>query len=74
VTVRLHGGIQGKAAGSNHQTLHLPSGSTLLSVQDALGIPRGEVGLFVVDGELRNGDYEPEDGAIVDIYPFFGGG
>lgn len=72
--VRLHGGLGREAAGPAYVPIDLPPGSTLGSVQDALRIPRGEVGLFVVDGDLRHEDYAPPDGARIDIYPLFGGG
>jgi len=71
---RLHGGLGAQAVGPAHTPIDLPPGSTLRSLQDALRIPAGEVGLFVVDGELRHEDYAPQDGATVDIYPLFGGG
>lgn len=73
VTVRLHGGLE-RHAGTSCQSLDLPAGATLLDAQDALDIPRGEVGLFVVDRELQHEGFAPQDGATVDIYPMFGGG
>ncbi len=73
VNVQLHGGLE-QSGGVGRQPLNLPPGATLLDVQDLLRVPRGEVGLFVVDGELRHEDYVPQDGAMVDIYPLFGGG
>jgi hypothetical protein len=74
VVVRLHGGLEGQSTDSPERRLQLAPGSNLLAVQDALGILRGEVGLFVVDGAMRHEDYTPEDGAVVDIFPLFGGG
>jgi hypothetical protein len=72
--IRLHGGLECEAVDPANGSLDVPPGATLRSVQDALGVPRGAVGLFVVDGELRHDDYAPPDGATVDIYPLFGGG
>lgn len=72
VTVRLHGGLERHAGTS--RSLDLPAGATLLDVQDALDIPRGEVGLFIVDGEMQHEGFAPRDGATVDLYPMFGGG
>ncbi len=72
--VRLHGPWADKGHGSADMSQDLPPGATLLDVQDALGIPRGEVGLFVVDGELRHEDFVPPAGARIDIFPLFGGG
>jgi hypothetical protein len=57
-----------------NQLLELPPGATLLDVQDLLGVPRGEVGFFLVDGELRPDEYAPQEGVTVDVYPLFGGG
>lgn len=72
--VRLHGGLERETANSDYAPIALPPGATLSGLQDALRIPRGEVGLFVVNGELRHEDYAPPDGAMIDIYPLFGGG
>ena len=74
VTVRLRGGLERDAAPASCRTLDLPAGATLLDAQDMLGIPRGEVGLFVVDGELAHEGFAPQDGATIDIFPMFGGG
>lgn len=72
--VRLHGGLERGIVGPGGVSIDLPPGATLRSAQDSLGIPPGEVGLFVVDGELRHEDFVPPDGATIDIYPLFGGG
>ncbi len=74
MTVRLHGGLDGRPQSAFVRVLVLPVGATLLDAQDALGIPRGEVGLFVVDGEMRDESLPLWDGATVDVYPMFGGG
>lgn len=74
VTVRLHGGLERHWAGENPTRVNLPLDATLLELQDRLGIPRGEVGLFLVDGEMRDEAFAPPAGARVDIYPMFGGG
>lgn len=49
-------------------------GATLAAVQERLGIPRGEVGLFVADREFQSEDAQVQDGSTVDLYPMFGGG
>lgn len=74
VTVRLHGGLERHAGGVSSLVAHLPLGTTLLELQDRLNIPRGEVGLFVVDGELRRETDALDADARVDLYPYFGGG
>lgn len=74
VMVRLHGGLERDAEPPPGRPLDLPAGATLLGIQDTLGIPRGDVGLFIVDGEMRQEGFAPQEGAIVDIYPMFGGG
>jgi hypothetical protein len=74
VTVYVHGGVEGYLGGVGPFFVDLPSGATLLELQDLLGVPRGEVGLFLVDGELRSEGEAPDAGARVDLYPLFGGG
>jgi len=74
VTARAHGGLERHIPGAGPWTLDLPPGATLLHVQDLLGIPRGDVGLFLVDGEMRHEDAQPASGAVIDLYPMFGGG
>ena len=73
VTVRLHGGLE-RHVGRATLVVDLPPGATLLELQDWLHIPRGEVGLFLVDGELRREADVPGADARVDLYPLFGGG
>ena len=74
LTVLVHGGLECHAEHRGPLVLEVAPGSSLLDIQDRLGIPRGDVGLFVVDGELRSEGYVPPDGARVDLYPMFGGG
>lgn len=74
VTVRLHGGLEQRITSSGQEVIELAPGATLLDLQDQLGILRGEVGLFVVDGELRHEGDMPRAGALIDLYPMFGGG
>ena len=74
VTVRLHGGLERHLDRVGPMTVALPPGATLLDLQDRLRVPRGEVGLFVVDGELRHESDKPDADAQVDLYPLFGGG
>jgi len=74
VTVRLHGGLERHLGRAGSLVVDLPPGATLLELQDRLHIPRGEVGLFVVDGELRYEADVPVADARVDLYPMFGGG
>jgi hypothetical protein len=74
VLVRAHGGLGGGQASAGYKPVSLPDGATLLDLQDRLGIPRGEVGLFVVNGELRDESHTPAPAAQVDLYPMFGGG
>jgi len=54
--------------------VELQPGSSLLALQDRLGIPRGEVGLFLVDGEVCHEADVPGAGAQIQLYPLFGGG
>lgn len=74
VTVRLHGGLERYAGGAGPFRMALAEGATLLDLQDILQIPRGEVGLFVVDGELCDEGKHPRAAAKIDLYPVFGGG
>ena len=74
ITVRLHGGLEGHQGARAQHVIDAAPGATLLDVQDLVGIPRGEVGLFVIDGELRSEGEVPRAGALVDLYPVFGGG
>jgi len=74
VTVRLHGGLERHVGRTGPLVVDLPPGATLLELQDWLHIPRGEVGLFLVDGELRREADVPVADARVDLYPLFGGG
>lgn len=74
VTVRLNGGLERYASMRHLVEVCVEDGATLASVQERLGIPRGEVGLFVVNRQLLNEDAPVPDGSIVDLYPMFGGG
>lgn len=72
--MRLHGGLERFAGGAGPFLLELTEGATLLDLQDLLRIPRGEVGLFVVDGELCDEGRHLRAAAKIDLYPVFGGG
>ncbi|HEX9117139.1 MAG TPA: hypothetical protein VGA61_13815 [Anaerolineae bacterium] len=72
--VRLHGGLERYTGNATLVVLDVAPGATLLALQDQLGIPRGDVGLFVVDGELRQEADVPDADTQVDLYPLFGGG
>ncbi len=74
VTVHLHGGLERHLGRAGPLVVDLPPDATLLELQDWLHIPRGEVGLFVVDGELRHEADVPDADARIDLYPLFGGG
>jgi|YNPBryBLVA2012_1023415.scaffolds.fasta_scaffold91866_1 hypothetical protein len=74
VTVRLHGGLERHVGNAGPLVVNLPPGATLLELQDRLHIPRGEVALFLVDGELRREADVLDADARVDLYPLFGGG
>ena len=74
VIVTAHGGLTGHTVATGPLTLDLPAGATLLDIQDRLGIPRGDVGLFLIDGEMRHEDAQPASGAKIDLFPMFGGG
>ncbi len=74
LTVRLHGGLECHATVRTPAVVDLPAGATLLDLQDRLGIRRGEVALFLLDGELQNEAAVPDADGTVDLYPMFGGG
>ncbi len=74
VVVRLHGGLERWTGSAGPLMVELQPGSSLLALQDRLGIPRGEVGLFLVDGEVCHEADVPGAGAQIQLYPLFGGG
>ena len=74
VIVRLHGGLAERMGASASLELDLPATVTLLDLQDRLGIPRGEAGLFLVGRQIRPESATVGDASEIDIYPVFGGG
>jgi sulfur-carrier protein len=49
-----------------------PSGSTLGSIIDDLGIPRGRIGTLVVSGRDADLQYRPSPGETISIFPLSG--
>ena len=74
VRVRLHGGLERYIGTTGEVDLRVDDHTSLAALQDLLGVPRGEAGLFVVGEKLLGGDALVEDNSTVDIYPAFGGG
>jgi hypothetical protein len=74
VTVRFNGGLERHLGLKKQFEATVSDEATLLEVQDLLGIPRGEVGLFVVAGELMAEDAVAADHSTIDLFPMFGGG
>jgi hypothetical protein len=72
--VRLHGGLAERTGAPASLELDLPATATLLDLQDCLGIPRGEAGLFLVDRQIRPESATVGEASEIDIYPVFGGG
>lgn len=75
VTVYLHTVLQDFAPeGRSILEMDLPPDSTLAAVIERLGIPDYLIEILVLDGKLQDKSVALYDGAIVKIYPVFGGG
>jgi hypothetical protein len=72
--VRLHGGLAELTGSPATVQLDLPATLTLLDIQDYLGIPRGEIGLFLLDRQMGQEGTVVGEARQLDIYPIFGGG
>ncbi len=51
-----------------------PEGTTVGDIVDALGIPRGEIGILMVSGRHAELEQRPAPGDTVSIFPMVGGG
>lgn len=51
-----------------------PAGTTVGGIVDALGIPRGEIGILMVSGRHAELDQQPAPGDTISIFPLVGGG
>jgi molybdopterin converting factor small subunit len=71
VIVRLHGILD---QGSSELHLKVEDVIKLSSLQQLAGVPAGQVGLALVNGELSWGDTAVQPGAVVDFYPTIAGG
>ncbi len=54
--------------------LEHPAGTTVGGIVDALGIPRGEIGILMVSGRHADLDEQPTHGDTIAIFPLVGGG
>jgi sulfur-carrier protein len=54
--------------------LECPSGTSLGSIVDGLGIARDEVGILLVRGRHAELTHAPEPGDTISIFPLLGGG
>ena len=51
-----------------------PAGTTVGDIVDALGIPRGEIGILMVSSRHAVLEQQPAPGDTVSIFPLVGGG
>ncbi|MFO7908318.1 MAG: MoaD/ThiS family protein [Planctomycetota bacterium] len=54
--------------------MELPSGSSLGDVMDAIGIPREEISLPLINGRYSSMEDQLEDGDVLSVFPSVGGG
>lgn len=54
--------------------INLPTGLTIRQILSGLGIPAEVVALVVVNGEIQDKEYLPQDGDIVKLLAIIGGG
>ena len=75
VRLRLHGFLDRHSpASSECLSLQLPTGARAGEALDRLGVPRGAVGLLLVNGQRSDTDKPLSDGDRVEIFPLLGGG
>jgi len=75
ITIRLHGFLDRRSpAGGEWLSLQLPAGALAGEALDRLGVPRGAVGLLLVNGQRGDTDTPLADGDRVEIFPLLGGG
>ncbi len=49
-------------------------GLTIRAILEQYGLQPGHIGLVLVDGQARDLNCTLHDGAIIELYPIFGGG
>jgi molybdopterin converting factor small subunit len=75
ITIRLHGFLDRQSpTGGDWLSLQLPAGARAGEALDRLGVPRGAVGLLLVNGQRSDTDTPLADGDRVEIFPLLGGG
>ena len=75
VIIRLHGFLDRQSpAGGEWLSLQLPTGARAGEALDRLGVPRGAVGLLLVNGQRSDTDTPLAGGDRVEIFPLLGGG
>ncbi len=75
VNIRLHGFLDRQPpAGGEWLSLQLPTGARAGEALDRLGVPRGAVGLLLVNGQRSDTDTPLAGGDRVEIFPLLGGG
>jgi hypothetical protein len=74
LTVRLRGGLERYTSMQREVEIWVCADVILADIQNRLGIPKGEVGLFVLDRQIVDESARVADASIVELYPMFGGG
>jgi len=75
ITIRLHGFLDRHLpAGGEWLSLQLPTDARAGEALDRLGLPRGAVGLLLVNGQRRDTDTPLAGGDRLEIFPLLGGG
>jgi molybdopterin converting factor small subunit len=75
ITIRLHGFLDRQSpAGGEWLSQQLPTGARAGETLDRLGVPRGAVGLLLVNGQRSDTDTPLADGDSVEVFPLLGGG
>lgn len=59
---------------SGIELMSLPDDAKISQVLELLGLNHGEVGLVLVNDEIVDENYCVPEGAIIKLYPVFGGG
>ncbi len=58
----------------NQVELTYEPGLTIRAILEQHGLQPGHIGLVLVDGQVRGLSSTLHDGAIIELYPIFGGG
>lgn len=72
VTVKLFASF--RAGRFNVEERDYPDGTTIGDVADAIALPRGEIGVMMVNSRHAKLDRQLNDGDILAIFPLLGGG